>query len=169
MCTERKSNTYKLHSLSNLINITIYNIVVCWCQIFGQLKEVLVTHRHNSIIIRFLYWQFFSPLTWFELHFLLRILVIGYFCVCIYIATGKFINKTIFKTVRTLHGLINTCITVSVFHAQSFDYLSSLPIQITATPLIHHCRSTQYGWYGSDRTTFFGWYGKPYHNLDRNK
>ena len=137
MCTERKSNKYKLYNLSNLINITIYNIVVCWCQIFGQLKEALVTHRHNSIIIRFLYWQFFSPLTWFQLHFLLRILVIGYFCVCIYIATGKFINKTIYKTVRTSHGLINTCITVSLFHAQSFDYLSSLPIQITATPLIH--------------------------------
>ena len=32
-----------------------------------------------------------------------------------------------------------------------------------------HCRSTRYGWYGSDRTTFFGWYGKPYHNFDRKK
>ena len=32
-----------------------------------------------------------------------------------------------------------------------------------------HCRSTRYGWYGSDSTTFFGWYGKPYHNLDRKK
>jgi hypothetical protein len=35
------------------------------------------------------------------------------------------------------YSLINTCITVSLFHAQSVDYLSSLPIQITATPLIH--------------------------------
>ena len=33
----------------------------------------------------------------------------------------------------------------------------------------HHCSSTRYGWYGSDRTTFLGWYGKPYHNFDRKK
>jgi len=47
-------------------------------------------------------------------------------------------------------------------------YLFKGPLSNLHSSLLH-CRSTRYGWYGSDRTTFFCWYGKPYHNFDRKK
>ena len=84
-------------------------------------------------------------------------------------------QTTVFTHLKYFHQSMDETVMFCFYFNHWFckdDLTFARHINIQITNMTHgykHCRSTRYGWYGSDRTTVFGWYGKPYHNLDRKK